>query len=462
MEKIDLKNYKLFLIPLILVIIIILVFFITFLQTPVVVDEPLTPVQENLIESFDARCDFNTSVEQKAITNRDSTLCFCIDEIQRQNTCIQTVANAISYSRAAESLDESYCEKINLVEMKNNCIALVLDSQQQLLKLNPSYYANKKLENGEYDKALEIIELIPTGEKSVINYLNLANIYSERALFEHKEEEYISLALENINKAKIIEPNNPEVYRVEGYVYEIKQDLVAAINSYNISLEKDPSYISSYVGRGHTYSLAGISELALNDFQKAKELDVNKDYIRVYANLCRIQSLRDDLIGESINNCNIALEINSGETSLKTDVLIILSDLYIKTNQLTNAKSAIESASAYSPNDPNVYVAFAKIYNVTEEYNLTEESANKAISLDSKKTVAYAYLSFAQLKQGNFENAIDNANIGLSVIEDDVSLLPGNKPVFKQYLYYVLADTYSNLSDFVNSKKYSDLGDASV
>jgi len=80
---------------------------------------------------------------------------------------------------------------------------------------------------GNYDNAINTYESAIVDKNEYVDiraYLALALAYSEKGIMKHQEEICFPKALEWVNKAINLEPNNPEAYRVKGYVYETKPD----------------------------------------------------------------------------------------------------------------------------------------------------------------------------------------------------------------------------------------------
>jgi len=95
----------------------------------------------------------------------------------------------------------------------------------------------------------------------------------------------------------------------------------------------------------------------------------------------------------------------------------------------------------------------------TGNYVKAEVNAKESIRISSTKADAYQTLAYSLYKQEKYQEAIEKANIGLDLVDNDVSLLEPNKPVMYQDLYYTLANIYNKLGDEANELKYKELGD---
>jgi len=388
-------------------------------------------------------CDFASDGEasQKAKDAGDASYCVCVKNEKVKLSCQESAQNAAYFAQARAQFKSDFCALIkNDGNLKASCEALVSSGIEYLKKQDPGYLANIYTQNNDYDKAIEILAGSEKIKTDAALMLSLALNYAGKGLAEHKEAEYIPKAEALVNKAIALDPNSAEAYRVQGYVYEVKPDFFKAVESYDKSLEKDPSYILSLVGRGHAYNLMGDLNKALEDFQKAAELDKKQEYISVYANLCRLEASRDDLLTDGIKNCQIVIVSTAAGAELKSDAYQILADAYVREKRFDEALAQLENARIVSPQNVNLFVSFANLYIAKENYAQAVIEAKKAIEIDSLKTVAYQALSYALFIEKDYSQAEVNALKGLEVIDKDPSLLVPNKPAYRQQLNAILAD----------------------
>lgn len=410
-------------------------------------------------------CNFSNDEEasQKALEEKNISVCLCIKDEQKKSRCQESAQNAAYFAQARAQFKANFCDLIkNNNGLKNSCVAMVSSGIEYLKKEDPGYLAGVYSVNGNYDKAIEILAVSEKIKTEASSMLLLALNYAGKGLMEHREGEYIPKAEELVNKAIVLNSESAEAYRVQGYVYEIKPDLFKSIESYNKSLEKDPNYILSLVGRGHAFNLIGDLNKALEDFKKAAELDKNKENISIYANLCRLQTSRGDLLAEGIKNCQMVLNFPATGAELKSDTAQILADAYVKEKRFDEALIQLESARVFSPQSVNLFVSFANLYNEKEDYAKAIEEAQKALVIDPSKTAAYNALAQAFLKTQDYIQAEKKALKGLEVINKDPSLLVPNKPYFIKQLNYTLADIFAAKGDKGKEAQYRETGDRAM
>lgn len=402
----------------------------------------------------------------KAIESYNIDICDQIVNQASKDNCKKMVFNVSLYHQAIKQYNPEICKEIQEAEIKEACIK-VAESGVSYLKENDPQALARVYSNSHNAQAIQQYEkLLETEPNNVINLLALALAYAEAGLKEQEQGKNqlpnVEKALAAVEKAKKLEPNNPEVYRAEGYVYEVKPDLGKSLASYSKAIELDPKNILAYVGRGHANNLLGAVEKALEDFNKAAELDVKKENIFVYANLCRLESSKSDTLDKAIEHCQTAAAIKTDDTVFKSEVYQMLANVYKQKKNYSNAKNYLLKAKALAPNDPNVYVALANLGIATEKYSEAQMDAQKAIAISSTKAVAYQALSYALYKQEKYSEAIDAANKGLDLVDKDVSLLAPKKKAFKKDLYYTLANIYNRMGDQTNEMKYKELGDKAL
>ena len=103
---------------------------------------------------------------------------------------------------------------------------------------------------------------------TAIEYLNIA-----KSLYEKKE---YALAIENINKARQLEPDNELSYAVAlGKIYEAQGKYDLASENYKKVIEIDPSNGSYYAKLGKIYKDQNKYDLAIENYKKAIELNPN-------------------------------------------------------------------------------------------------------------------------------------------------------------------------------------------
>ena len=79
-------------------------------------------------------------------------------------------------------------------------------------------------------------------------------------------------AIEYYSKALAIDPNDAECYYWLAIAYSGKEDLPQALNNFNKAIELDPKYIEAYTMRSELHRKMGNKDLAEEDLKKASSL----------------------------------------------------------------------------------------------------------------------------------------------------------------------------------------------
>lgn len=406
-------------------------------------------------------CDFANNAEafQKAIENVELGYCDCIDKEIVKTNCKETVSDVTFFNQAIAQYDGEICENIKNQDRKENCQKLVVSTKAQLKRENPQQLANIFLSSGNYEGAIEAFQDLSDQSPEDVEILSsLALAYANEALIGGKSQ-LASEALDIIDEAIALDGNNAELFRVKGFVYEVVPDFPQAIVSYDRALDIDPEYVLAYAGRGHAHNLLGILDKALEDFEKAKELDGDRNFVDVYTNLCRLQSTRGDLLERAVENCLIVVESEDISSVRKSSSYQILSDIYLKLGRDEEAYNQLKMAEALSPSDANVDVSLARYYIYKQDWENAQKYSQMAIEEDEMKSVAYGVLSYALYQQAEFDQAIAMAQKGLEKIDSDISLFVSNRPAEKRNMYLTLANIYHQMGDQANEKKYKEMAD---
>ena len=429
-------------------------------------DFQLVQLNESVIKTVkQVTCKYsnNQMIFRDAILKESIEICECFNDSDKKDECQKAVVDISLYNQAISQYDESLCDSISDQNKQISCKKIVKSGIDYLRKNDPKQLAQTYILNNN-EKAIGEYEKLVQDNPNDLDYLiSLILAYAGKGLNIQEQGGdqtfYINKALELIERVEQIDLENARIYRAKGYVYEIKPDLWTAIKNYDKALEIDPDYILAYAGRGHAKSMLGLLESALQDFEKAAELDKNNEYIFVYANLCRLQSSKDDLREKAIINCDIAVNNKSEGVLFKSEANQILADLYMQNSEFDRAKNYLLTAKTLTPNNVNLYISFSKLNIAEEEYQKAEKNALEAIAISITKSIAYQILAYSLYQQGNFDEAIIQAEKGLGLVENDVSLLEPNKLLVKKDFYYTLANIYHFKEDVENEKKYKELGD---
>ena len=390
------------------------------------------------------------------VVKGDMKGCDCLADTSKV-ACRQAVSDNLFYVQAFSQSNPALCEKISAADIKAGCSNMINKKIIATKNGSPDSLLDSYMQSNNYVAALDLLKGLLVKDPTNIFYLNSAAIANAaQALVLHKEAELIPTALSFVEKAKKLDPNNPEVYRTEGYVYEIKPDIAKAIASYNQALKIDPNYILVYVGRGHAKELGGDAQGAAEDYDTAASLDKKQENIAIYSRLCQL-NLSFAYMDEAIKNCGIVTNSPLSGVLDKAQAYQMLGSIYSNLGQDDKALTQLKIAETYLPNDVNLMIGMAMLYLNEGNYVLAENYSNKAVLADPQRAVPYEKLAGAFLGQKKYQEAVTNSLKAISLVDNDVSILLKFKRDVKYRIYVILSKSYSGLGDNVNRDKYENL-----
>lgn len=314
------------------------------------------------------------------------------DEVVKRvdSSSFSSINNQIRESPDNPDLFFLRAEYYNLKGEVENSIKDIL-SAISLDSINPKYYIKLAEYNlflgksGVSKEALEKCLLLEPDNLEAI--LKLAEIQ----LYVKQYDESISL----LNKAQKIDPLSAKTYFIKSIIYKENGDTTRAIESLQISLEKDPNQYSALIMLGRLYFQKRDS-IAIDYFKNAIKL--NPSSIEAYYNIAMFYQENNQPF-KAIDEYNLILsDIDSTYFYAHYNIG------YINLEILENYSEAIENFSQVIKMKPDYYQAFhnrglaqellgilnkAKIdYKTTlklmPNYNLSIEGLNRIDSINNK------------------------------------------------------------------------------
>lgn len=407
------------------------------------------------------KCDFGSEQEAYNDANRNNNLdaCNCINDDRMKDMCITSAMDTSLYSRALDNLNDDFCDNIKSQPNKNSCYSVVKNSINKLKKENPQRLADI-YSRSHNEESINLYEKITeSDQQNIDNFIYLALAYAEKGLKEQEQgrgqSSYVVKAFETIEKAKKINGNSSEVYRVEAYINEIKPDFGMAIKLYDRAIEIDNNNILAHSGRGHANRMMGLLDNAVRDFSRAAELDAKKENVFIYTNLCNLEFSRSHN-DDAIKNCKIVASKDGADPVFQSEAHQIMAMIFMQGGDNNQAKTNVLKAKTLTPNDPNLFVTWARLNIFEKKYEESEANAKKAIELSPTKAAGYLALSYALYMEEKYEDSISAAQKGIALVKDDVSLLTPSKLAMERELTYSIVNNYRQLGDTVRQQEYEN------
>lgn len=206
----------------------------------------------------------------------------------------------------------------------------------------------------------------------------------------------------------------PEPHYFKGEAYRLLEEYASAIRSYDASIQIDNTYAPAFLGRGRVLLERG-SELAINDFERAVELDptFTEAYITLgeyYANnqlWTRLETRMTEALEAGVRAPMVYIRLSEAEWNLRKFDL------------------ALDHALQGSADDPSLlegYLAVGRAYVSVATFNLDYDLYNPAIwplqtylTYEPEDHRAWASLSRAQYAQGNYASGLQAASLALEL-----------------------------------------------
>lgn len=241
------------------------------------------------------------------------------------------------------------------------------------------------IENGCYLKNLSKKEVI-------------SNIFLNRSKIR-RDKGNIREALNDSNKAILLNPKNPGAYSNRGVIYEKMGMARKAIENYGKAISLNPKYASAYYNRGSVFGMEGMLERAIKDFNKA--IFLNPQFTLSYFNRA-IALKKIGRTGKAIQDYDrvIYIDPNVAQAYCNRGVA------FAETGKFDEAISDFNKAIELDPNLSDAYFARGIFFADMKELNKAIDDLGKCIKLSPGKSFAYYLRGKALRETGKPEMAI--------------------------------------------------------
>lgn len=241
---------------------------------------------------------------------------------------------AYEVTKDIKSLSSKYIDEIEYINEAVECglkgqYADAIHTLTKLVNCNPfipkAYYLRAvcySLSN-QIDKAIsDFKQSMKLDNEYLIAYLSLSKLYIDNNLFED--------ALETLDSACVVYPNNCEIYYLYGRIYE-DTDTILSIYYYSKAIDlSSPEFEDLhliYSSRGKLYEQTNSFALAANDYQKAietsKDTDVKVMYLQSSANINKKGGWKY----LAIDDLKLAISLNPTKAILYIELVEIYEEL---------------------------------------------------------------------------------------------------------------------------------------
>jgi tetratricopeptide (TPR) repeat protein len=327
-----------------------------------------------------------------------------------------------------------------------------ISSLEQLANSDPKnaavnlyYLGLAQLRTGAKDKALATFEKgISTDDKQGLNYAGKGHVRLleknptdakanlDKALSVSKSKDvnvlkavaeayltdskYLLDALNLLNKAKGINPTDPEMHLLLGdaLLMQNTQQGGEAVSSYERAAKADPKYAKSHFKVGKVYQRARANDIAIGSYEKA--IAVDPEFAPAYKELGEVYYVQKDY-SKAVSMYEKYLSITEKPEQAKFQ----LAFFYFMAKNYEKANSIFKEVTA-NPNAPPMalkYYAYALTeQNKTEEGRKAFESYFKKAKPEDIQASDYAYFGKLLLKLTPPQDSLANENFAKSISMD--------------------------------------------
>ena len=203
-----------------------------------------------------------------------------------------------------------------------------------------------------------------------------------------------------------------------------------AIQNYDKAIELDSNVNSVYYyNRGNAYFSLGKFEEAIQDYNKAIDLNPNDDLSysnrgNAYFSLGKFE--------DAIQDYNKAIDLNPNNASYYNNRGTTFTNLEKYEDAIQDYNKTID----LNPNDNYAYFNRGAAFTYLNEYEKAINDFNKAIDLNSNNASYYNYRGTLYINQGNYDEAVKDFSKAIEL-----------NPIFV-FGYSNLGSLYNNLNDY--------------
>ena len=313
------------------------------------------------------------------------------------------------------------------------------------MSLSDTFYVTHSIERFDKNSVESGCFLMNLNKKEVISNVLLNRSKIRREGGNHRG------ALDDCNKAILLNSKNPGAYCNRGVIFEKMEMISEAIKNYSLAISLNHKYASAYYNRGSIFGVKGEYGKAIEDFSEAisinpvftlsyfnraialkkmgeiekaiqdynKVINIDPSHAQAYCNrgVAFAETGRHD---DAINDFNKAIEL---DTDL-SDAYFARAIFFADGKKLKEAIEDFGKCISLSPNKTFAYYLRAKMYKEMDEAEKAIQDFNKAITLRPSYAGLYTERGILLLQTGRIDEAITD-------FDKSLELFPLNPVAFR-------------------------------
>jgi len=313
------------------------------------------------------------------------------------------------------------------------------------MSLSDSFYVSNSIERFDEKSVEHGCYLQNLNTKEVISNILLNRSKIRRENGDHEG------ALDDCNKAVLLNPKNPGAYCNRGVIHEKMGMFSEAIKNYDIAISLNRKYASAYYNRGSLLGVGGRYGKAIEDFNEAiaisprftlfylnraiafkkmgkidkaildydKIIEIDPYYAQAYCNR-GVAFAETGRIDDAMNDLNKAIELDP----YLSDAYFSRAIFFADNNKLKEAIEDFGKCISLTPDKIFTYYLRGKMYRETGELEKAIQDFSKAIIVRPSMAGLYIDRGILLLQTGRIDEAITD-------FDKSLELFPGNPVAFR-------------------------------
>jgi tetratricopeptide (TPR) repeat protein len=295
------------------------------------------------------------------------------------------------------------------------------------MSLSDTFYVTHSIERFDKKSVENGCFLMNLNKKEVIS-----NVFLNRSKIRREGGNHRG-ALDDCNKAILLNSRNPGAYCNRGVIFEKMEMISEAIKNYSLAISLNHKYASAYYNRGSISGVTGEYGKAIEDFSEAilinpaftlsyfnraialkkmgeiekaiqdydKIINIDPDYAQAYCNR-GVAFAETDRYGDAINDFNKAIELDPD----LSDAYFARAIFFADREKLKEAIEDFGKCISLSPNKTFAYYLRAKMYKEMDEAGKAIQDFSKAITIRPSYAGFYTERGILLLQTGRIDEAI--------------------------------------------------------
>ncbi len=258
---------------------------------------------------------------------------------------------------------------------------------------------------GETDRAIDFLE-----RAYEINPENELVLYELGYYYDKKQE--FKKSISYYNSYLDIDPFNASVWYNLGITYNRIGQHEEAINAYDYSIALQDNFEQAYFNKANALSNSNRYEEAVQCYHEYLELDKSNDDAYCYLGECYLNLERND---EALINYRKAIRINKNNANAWYGSAVVM---WIE-GKLTEALVFIKKALKLDDENADFWLIYGKINHESEKFDQAESAFEKAVSLDPDNPDSWVSYAEMEYERGSLNDAITILKNAYQILSDD-------------------------------------------